>query len=48
MKKNYIIYSVLFLAVSVAFSGCTGLKKMKKKQGLITYQQTPKSIGNAW
>lgn len=44
MKKNYIIYSVLFLAAAVAFSGCTGLKKMKKKQGLITYQQTPNPL----
>jgi len=44
MKKNYIIYSALFLAAAVAFSGCTGLKKMKKKQGLITYQQSPNPL----
>ncbi len=41
MKKNYIIYSVLFLAAAVAFSGCTGLKSMKKKQGVITYTLSP-------
>lgn len=44
MKKNYIIYSVLFLATALVFSGCTGLKKMKKKQGLITYQQSPNPL----
>lgn len=41
MRKSYIIYFVLFLATAVAFSGCTGLKYMKKKQSVITYSLSP-------
>ncbi len=44
MKKNYLIFSVLLLSAAIAFNGCTGLKKMKKKQGLISYQQSPNPL----
>jgi tetratricopeptide (TPR) repeat protein/outer membrane protein OmpA-like peptidoglycan-associated protein len=44
MKKNYIVYSVLFLAVAVVFNGCTGLKKMKKTQGVIKYTLSPNPL----
>ncbi len=44
MKKNYIIYSVLFLSVAIVFSGCTGLKKMKKNQGVISYTLSPNPL----
>lgn len=44
MKKNYLIYSVVFVATLVAFSGCTGLKKMKKKQSVISYTLTPQML----
>jgi len=44
MKKNYLIYFVVFLATIVVFSGCTGLKKMKKKQSVISYTLTPQIL----
>ncbi|MCX7861569.1 MAG: hypothetical protein N2449_01075 [Bacteroidales bacterium] len=44
MKKNSLMYAVLFLAAAIAFSGCTGLKKMKKKQSVIKYTLTPQIL----
>jgi tetratricopeptide (TPR) repeat protein len=35
---------VVFLATIVVFSGCTGLKKMKKKQSVISYTLTPQIL----
>ncbi len=44
MKKNSFFYAVLLLASVVAFNACTGLKKMKKNQGVIKYTLTPQIL----
>ena len=44
MKKNAIVYYFLVLTTLIAFSGCTGLKKMKKNQSVISYSLNPQIL----
>ncbi len=44
MKRSSFIYLATILAVAVVFSSCTGLKKMKKTQKVITYSLTPNPL----
>ncbi len=44
MKRNFLIYLVVFLGTIIAFSSCTGLKRMKKKQSVISYSLNPQIL----
>lgn len=44
MKNSVFVYVLAFAALSIAFNSCTGLKKMKKNQGLVSYQVTPNPL----
>jgi len=41
MKRSSIIYLASIVVVTFALSSCTGLKKMKKNQGVIKYTLSP-------
>lgn len=41
MKRSSFIYLASIMVVAFALSSCTGLKKMKKTQGVITYTLSP-------
>ncbi len=44
MKRISYVYLASFLLVAFAISSCTGLKKMKKNQGVITYTLSPNPL----
>ena len=44
MKNNVFVYVLALVAISLSFNSCTGLKKMKKNQGMISYTVTPNPL----
>lgn len=44
MKKSVFLYVFALAAFGIAMNSCTGLKKMKKNQGLVSYQVTPNPL----
>ncbi len=44
MKNSVFVYVFALIALSFALNSCTGLKKMKKNQGLITYTVAPNPL----
>ena len=44
MKNSVFVYVFALVALSLALNSCTGLKKMKKNQGLVTYNVTPNPL----
>ena len=44
MKNSVFIFVFALTALSIALNSCTGLKKMKKNQGLVTYQVNPNPL----